>query len=96
MAETAKIVRLRARSGEADALAAVLRDLVGKSGAEAGALASVLHTSASDPELFMVYERWRDAAAFDSHMATPHVAHFLAVADDLLAMPASVDAFDVL
>ena len=33
----------------------------------------------SDPNLLHITERWRDEAAIEAHMTSPHMAHFMAV-----------------
>ncbi|PEQ14260.1 hypothetical protein B2G71_01240 [Novosphingobium sp. PC22D] len=96
MAQLANIVLLRARPGRIDDLEAALRTLLAATHQEAGCAGGELHRSAEDEALFMVYERWTDQAGFDAHMAEPHVAQFLAAADDLLAEPAEVRAFETL
>ncbi len=51
---------------------------------EAGNICYRLHTT-DDPDEFMIYEQWRDAAALDFHMQTPHLTAFLADEKGLLA-----------
>lgn len=96
MAKVAKIVLLRAKPGLAGELEAVLRRLLAASRQEEAAAGSELHRSPNEPDLFMVYERWRDDEGFAAHMQQPHTAEFLAGAGDLLAEPAEVLAFDTL
>lgn len=94
--ELAKIVSLRASHGRASALEKALRTLIVSTREEPGSVACLLHGSADDVGLFIVYERWRDEAAFAAHMATSHVANFLADADALLAEPAVISALEPL
>ncbi|HEX7854789.1 MAG TPA: putative quinol monooxygenase [Sphingobium sp.] len=87
------IVGMRARPGGADALDAALRLLVGESRKEGGCEVCLLHRSSDDADLFMVYERWTDAAALDAHMEATYVADFLARLDELLSEPPDVRPF---
>ena len=64
----------RKRPGKADALAAMLTEQVGVvRNAEPGCLAYRLHRSTQDPDLFVFYERYVDAAAFELHRNAPYV-----------------------
>ncbi|MCG2842020.1 antibiotic biosynthesis monooxygenase [Sandaracinobacter sp. RS1-74] len=94
MAEVAKIVLMRAKPGGGPALEAALRALILESGKEEGSVCCELHSGSADSEQFMVYERWSGDAAFDAHMAQPHVAVFLAATGELLAGQPEVLAFD--
>ena len=51
---------------------------------ESGNICYRLH-STEDPDEFIIYEQWQDAAALDSHMATIHLQKFLADEKGLLA-----------
>ncbi len=70
------VAKLTAAEGKADELRTVLTEMVGQvSRHEAGrATAYSLHTSDSDPNLFMFYEQYADAAAFEAHGKTEHMA----------------------
>jgi len=71
------VARLRAAKGKGDALAALLTEQVGVvRKAEPGCLAYRLHRAADDPELFLFYELYVDAAAFDTHRNAPHLAAY--------------------
>ena len=72
--EVTVVARLRAAPGKGDALAAMLAEQVGVvRNAEPGCLAYRLHRSAADPDLFVFYERYVDAAAFELHRNAPYV-----------------------
>lgn len=76
-AEVVVIARFRAAKGKGDALAALLVEqaqVVRR--AEPGCLVYRPLRSASDPEFFMFYEVYRDAAAFEAHRDSPHLAAF--------------------
>lgn len=66
-----------ARPGCEAQLEAVLRELVGKVAGEPGALEYALHRASDAPGRFYFYERYRDQAAIDTHMATPYLRQVL-------------------
>jgi quinol monooxygenase YgiN len=70
------VAKLTAAEGKADELRAVLTEMVQQVKAnEAGkALAYSLHTSDSEPNVFMFYEQYADAAAVEAHGKTAHMA----------------------
>ena len=71
------VARIRAAKGKGDALAALLTEqcaVVRK--AEPGCLAYRLHRAADDPDLFLFYETYADAAAFAAHRTAPHLAQY--------------------
>jgi len=59
----------------ADMLAAAQR-MSELSMAEDGCLDYRFWLSATDPNLVLLLEQWRDQAAIDAHFATPHLAEF--------------------
>jgi quinol monooxygenase YgiN len=70
------VARLQAVEGKQDELRAVLTEMVGNvSRHEKGAaLAYSLHTSDSDPTLFMFYEQYSGPEALEAHGKTAHMA----------------------
>lgn len=66
-------------------LEAALRELVGKVAAEPGAMEYTLHRDAEVAGRFYFYERYRDQAALDLHMATPYLKHVLNLVPELCA-----------
>ena len=74
-----------ARPGCEAKLEAALRELVGKVAAEPGALEYTLHRASDAPGRFYFYERYRDQAAVDLHMATPYLKHVLDLVPELCA-----------
>ena len=82
--------RFHARDGEADTVAAALRDVVGPTAAEPGCVAIGAFHSSSDPRLFYIHSRWVDAAAFERHGGMPHTTQFLRCVEPLLDDPLDV------
>lgn len=71
------VARIRAAKGKGDALAALLTEQAGViRKAEPGCLAYRLHRSTEDPELFVFYEIYENAAALEVHRNSPHIARY--------------------
>ena len=69
------VARMRAAAGKGDALAAMLTEQAGVVlAAEPGCLVYRVHRSTTDPLLFLWYETYTDAAAFETHRNAPHLA----------------------
>lgn len=71
------VARLRAAKGKGDALAALLTEqaaVVRKT--EPGCLVYRPHRSTKDPDLFLFYETYVDAAAFELHRKSTHLAAY--------------------
>jgi len=94
--EVIVIARIRAAKGKGDALAALLTEQAAVvRAAEPGCLAYRLLRSSTDADLFTFYEAYRDAAAFDAHRGTPHLAAYRQrrEGEGLVAGPAEVEVF---
>jgi quinol monooxygenase YgiN len=71
------VAKIRAAKGKGDALAALLTEQVAAvRKAEPGCLVYRPHRSTTDPDLFIFYEQYKDAAAFDAHRKAPHLAAY--------------------
>jgi quinol monooxygenase YgiN len=68
----ALVVRLTAREGEEDRAAELIDRLVEASRAEPGVVHYIPHRDPEDPRVFLMYEQYRDKAAFEEHGATEH------------------------
>ena len=75
---------VKAAAGKGAELAAALTELAAETVKESGNICYRLH-STDDPDEFIIYEQWRDAAALDAHMETAHLQEFLADKAGLLA-----------
>ena len=69
---TTLVVTWRARPGEEERIAGILRQMVPATQAEPGCEHYYAHRSQDDPRDFVLYERYRDAAAFQAHQETEH------------------------
>ncbi len=71
------VARMRAAKGKGDALAALLREQAAAVLREEKACRMYrVHRSTQDPEAFLLYEIFDDAAAFDVHRQSRHVTEF--------------------
>ena len=79
--------RFHAREGQAEAVAAALRDVVAPSRREPGCVAIGAYRSTGDPRLFYIHSRWVDEAAFEAHAELPHTVRFLERIQPLIDHP---------
>ncbi len=70
------VAKLQAAEGKADELKAVLTEMVGNVAANEKPAVGLysLHTSDTDPNLFLFYEQYASAEALDAHGKTAHMA----------------------
>jgi (4S)-4-hydroxy-5-phosphonooxypentane-2,3-dione isomerase len=68
----------RAKPGQEDLIAEVIRTMTPLSRGEPGCLGYQGHRSVDDPRLFFLYETYADAAAVDAHRASPHFQEHVA------------------
>jgi quinol monooxygenase YgiN len=66
------IARMTAREGEQDRAAEIIRELAAASNAEPGNIHYIPHRDPEDPRVFLLYEQYRDKAAFEEHGQTEH------------------------
>jgi len=76
--------RFHACKGREDAVAQALRDVVGPSREEAGCLSIHAFHSIRDAQLFYIYSRWIDEAAFELHADLPHTVRFIERVEPLI------------
>jgi quinol monooxygenase YgiN len=66
------VARWRANAGSEDRVVGVLEELTAASRAEPGCLGYTPHRSTEDPRDFVIYERYADEAAFETHVDSEH------------------------
>ena len=66
------VARLTAKEGEQDRVAELIPRLVEASSAEPGNVHYIAHRDPEDPRVFLMYEQYRDKAAFEEHGQTEH------------------------
>ncbi|MCQ2380432.1 MAG: antibiotic biosynthesis monooxygenase [Victivallaceae bacterium] len=74
-----------AKPGRRDELLARLLECARQTRLEQGNICYRVHVSVKNPDLIMIYEQWRDAAALGAHTQMPYLQAFLADRDGLLA-----------
>ncbi|HEX4712471.1 putative quinol monooxygenase [Phenylobacterium sp.] len=82
--------RFHARTGQADAVAAALREVVPQSRAEPGCVFIEAYRSVQDADLFHIHSRWVDEAAFELHAGLAHTVAFLARVQPLIDHPLAI------
>ena len=66
------VARMTAREGEQDRAAEIIPELAAASSAEPGNVHYIPHRDPEDPRVFVIYEQYRDKAAFQEHGQTDH------------------------
>lgn len=91
------IARIAPKSGQTDALRAVLIGMVGPTRREAGCVVYNLHEHDSDAtSSFSFYEIWRSEADLAKHMQTRHVISFISRLDELVDGEIAIERMRVL
>ena len=88
--ELTVFTRFHAREGEAEVVAALMRNQLGPVRAEPGCLAIDAFRSTRDPRLFCFHSRWVDETAFDAHAGLPRTARFVERVQPLIDHPLDV------
>jgi quinol monooxygenase YgiN len=88
------IAVLKAKEGQKQNLKKELLKLIGPTRSEPGCLDYVLFELKESPGTFYMREAYKDKAALNSHMASPHLTAFLALSEDLLAEPLKLIGLD--
>ncbi|MFQ5789184.1 MAG: putative quinol monooxygenase [Acidobacteriota bacterium] len=78
------VARMVARSGKEAALKETLTQLIEPTRAEPGCVRYELYQGEESPGEFLFVEEYKDEAAFDAHLASPHVRKALAGTASLL------------
>lgn len=71
------VARYHARAAEAETVALTLREHAEASRGEEGCVTFRAYRSASSPEWFLIYEQYRDEAAFEDHRNSPHFRRYV-------------------
>lgn len=78
------IAFIRAKKGMSDELGRRLATLVEPSRAEPGNVNYDLHRSDEDPDTWVLYENWKEAADLTAHFELPYLKAFLATLPEIL------------
>ncbi|MET3985393.1 putative quinol monooxygenase [Streptomyces sp. PvR034] len=87
------LARLRARPGQEAAVRAQALSLVAPTRSEPGNVSYRPYEDPLDPGAWIVVEEWADAASWEAHLASPHLAGALARTAALLDGPPDVRVF---
>ena len=66
------VARMTTREGEQERAAELIGQLAAATVGEPGNILYITHRSADDPRMFMIYEQYRDKAAFEEHGQSEH------------------------
>ena len=83
--------RFHARPGNEAAMAEAMLENMPPTRAEPGCLGIQAYRSIRDPQLFFIYSRWVDEAAFETHANLPHTVRFLGRVEPLIDHPLDVN-----
>ena len=84
MSELHVVATIPGKPEAAQALGGALSTLATATREEDGCLAYDVFESAAVPGTFVTVERWRDQAALDAHMTSPHIAEAFAATEGAL------------
>ena len=85
---------VRFGDGEIDRLRDGMKANILATRAEDGCEHYAYAVDVADPNLLHVSERWRDEAAIDAHMATPHMGEFMAAVGASRIEAMSIKAYE--
>jgi quinol monooxygenase YgiN len=66
------VARMTAREGEEERALELIGQLAAASQQEPGNIHYIPHRDSENPKVFMIYEQYRDKAAFEQHGQTDH------------------------
>ncbi len=84
------VARFVARSGQEDAVKAVLNAAIAPSRRELGCYQYDLFVSANEPREYCVIERWDGDASLDRHLETAHARRMLTELETLVETPPDI------
>lgn len=82
--------RFLAKQGKEDAMREALLKAIEPTRAEPDNISYDLHQAPDQPAVFFFHETWKDEAALQRHMETPHLKELAAAAEALQLEPFSV------
>ena len=85
---------VRFGAGEIDRLKDAFAANIAATRAEDGCEAYAYAIDVGDPDLLHVAEQWRDQAAIDAHMATPHMGALMAALGTAKIEAMKIDAYE--
>ena len=89
------VARFRPRAERLDDFVALLREVQAASRADDGCLNYGYYAEVADPLHYVAVEEWRDMAALEAHLRTPHVARLIAALPEFADGPLDIAAHTV-
>jgi quinol monooxygenase YgiN len=90
------VAKLKAKKGEEAKMEEALRGMVTKVAQEEGTLTYTLHRDQQDPCVFMLYEKYQDAAALKAHSSTHYFKELFKTLEPMLDGAPEIDMYDEL
>jgi quinol monooxygenase YgiN len=81
------------QEGQEKAFIEIATKLVAATRAEEGCLFYTLYQSTENPSEFIIYEEYKDDAAFEAHAASAHFAAFVEATDGMMDGDLILDQF---
>ena len=91
--KTVVVARAAVKEGQEKAFIEIASKLVAATRAEEGNLFYSLYQSTENPSIFIIYEEYKDDAAFEAHANSAHFAAFSEATKDLMAGELVIDQF---
>jgi len=88
--------RFHARSGNEEAVASSINDVLIPTRQEAGCLSVQAFRSIRDPQLFYIHSRWTSENAFEIHTTLPHTLRFVERVEPLIDHPLDVTRSEII
>lgn len=88
------LARISVKPEAADGARGVMEELVKHSRQEEGCISYDLYQQTETPHIFVTVEVWKDKAASDHHMTTPHLGDAFAKATPLLEGAPEIVGYD--
>ena len=90
------VAKLKAKVGEETNMEEALRGMVAKVAQEEGTLTYTLHRAQQDPSVFVLYEKYQDAAALKAHSSTPYFKELFGTLKPMLDGAPEIEMYDEL
>ena len=90
------VAKLKAKVGEETNMEEALRGMVAKVAQEEGTLKYTLHRAQQDPSVFVLYEKYQDAAALKAHSSTPYFKELFGTLKPMLDGAPEIEMYDEL
>ena len=91
--KTVVVARVAVKEGQEKAFIEIASKLVAATRAEEGNLFYSLYQSTENPSIFIIYEEYKDDAAFETHANSAHFAAFAEATNDMMAGELVIDQF---